>query len=48
MAVDGKVNILDIKPNGYHHRLPLFAGSKDDILEILTYENIQQTKISNY
>jgi fructose-1,6-bisphosphatase I len=31
MAIDGKHNILNIKPKELHQRVPLFIGSKNDI-----------------
>jgi fructose-1,6-bisphosphatase I len=35
MAVDGKNRILDIEPVELHQRVPLFIGSKNDILKVL-------------
>lgn len=39
---DGKQRILGIEPIGPHHRLPLFLGSPDDILELESYGDVQQ------
>ncbi|KAJ3707826.1 hypothetical protein LUZ61_011531 [Rhynchospora tenuis] len=39
---DGKHRILAIQPVKLHQRLPLFLGSKEDMLELESYENIQQ------
>lgn len=35
-ATDGKINILDVVPIELHHRLPLFAGSSEDVEEIMS------------
>lgn len=35
MAIDGKNRILDIEPVELHQRVPLFIGSKNDILKVL-------------
>ena len=34
-ATEGTMDILDVVPTKLHDRLPLFAGSRDDILEIM-------------
>lgn len=34
MAIDGKDNILDIEPHELHQRVPLFIGSKNDVLKV--------------
>jgi fructose-1,6-bisphosphatase I len=34
MATDGCRNILDLEPEDLHHRVPLFIGSKNDVLKI--------------
>ncbi|KAJ7548929.1 hypothetical protein O6H91_07G033400 [Diphasiastrum complanatum] len=39
---DGKRRILDIQPVGVHQRLPLFLGSKEDVSELESYEDVQQ------
>ncbi|KAF3333219.1 Fructose-1,6-bisphosphatase [Carex littledalei] len=39
---DGKHRILAIQPVKLHQRLPLFLGSKEDMLELESYGNIQQ------
>jgi fructose-1,6-bisphosphatase I len=35
MAIDGKNRILDIEPVELHQRVPLFIGSKNDVLKVL-------------
>lgn len=42
-ATDGKGRILDLEPASFHARTPLFAGSCDDIAELLTYGDVRQT-----
>lgn len=39
---DGKHRILAIQPVKLHQRLPLFLGSKEDMLELESYGRIQQ------
>jgi len=34
MAIDGKNRILDIEPHELHQRIPLFIGSKNDVLKV--------------
>ncbi len=34
LAIDGKQRILDIVPPSLHHRVPLFIGSKNDVLKV--------------
>lgn len=34
MAIDGKNRILDIEPHELHQRVPLFIGSKNDVLKV--------------
>ena len=34
-ATEGTMDILDVVPTKLHDRLPLFAGSRDDVLEIM-------------
>lgn len=34
MAIDGKNRILDIEPDELHQRVPLFIGSKNDVLKV--------------
>ncbi len=33
LAIDGRQRILDIQPDSLHHRVPLFIGSKNDVLK---------------
>jgi fructose-1,6-bisphosphatase I len=35
MATDGKRRILDIDPQEIHQRVPLFIGSKDDVVRVM-------------
>ncbi|WOL17835.1 fructose-1,6-bisphosphatase, chloroplastic [Canna indica] len=39
---DGKTRILSMQPVELHQRLPLFLGSVDDMLELESYDTIQQ------
>ncbi|CAN6177225.1 unnamed protein product [Urochloa humidicola] len=39
---DGKNRILSIQPVKLHQRLPLFLGSMEDMLELESYEDVQQ------
>ncbi|KQK16990.1 uncharacterized protein LOC100833448 [Brachypodium distachyon] len=39
---DGKTRILSIQPVKLHQRLPLFLGSTEDMLELESYEDVQQ------
>lgn len=48
MGVDGKVSIRGITPSKLHQRLPLFLGSPDDILELMSYDDIQQLDGKTY
>ena len=45
---DGKSRILSIQPIKLHQRLPLFLGSPEDIDELESYEDIQQTVNPGY
>jgi len=47
-ASDGKQAILDIVATSLHHRLPVFIGSIDDILEIEKYGDCQQLSNIKY
>lgn len=38
-ASTGKVDILDIVPEGIHQRVPIYLGSKLDVEEALSYIN---------
>ena len=42
LGSDGKQRILSIEPQELHQRLPLFLGSRDDILELESYGDVQQ------
>ena len=37
LATDGEQNILDLKPETLHQRVPFFTGSKDLIEELDTF-----------
>ncbi len=37
LATDGVNNILDIKPQGLHDRVPLFIGSKNEVLKLMDF-----------
>jgi fructose-1,6-bisphosphatase I len=39
MATDGKMRILDIEPHELHQRVPLFIGSKNDVLQVMEIYN---------
>lgn len=39
MATDGKRRILDIQPENFHSRSPIFIGSKEDVEDFLKYNN---------
>jgi fructose-1,6-bisphosphatase I len=39
MATDGKTRILDIEPQELHQRVPLFIGSKNDVLKVTEIYN---------
>jgi fructose-1,6-bisphosphatase I len=39
MATDGKMRILDIEPQELHQRVPLFIGSKNDVLKVMEIYN---------
>ena len=45
---DGARRILDITPTQLHQRLPLFLGSPDDIAELESYGDVQQTGTKKY
>ncbi len=47
-GTDGKGRILDLVPSKLHHRLPFWAGSRDDIDELLSYGDVQQTGTKKY
>jgi fructose-1,6-bisphosphatase I len=41
-GTDGTRRLLDINPEGLHHRLPVFLGSAEDIDELESYKDVQQ------
>eukprot|EP00775_Hariotina_reticulata_P012263 gene12263-12401_t len=45
---DGKKNIREIAPSKLHQRLPLFLGSPEDMLELMSYEDVQQLDGKTY
>ncbi|KAI3700841.1 hypothetical protein L2E82_45480 [Cichorium intybus] len=45
---DGKNRILSIQPVKLHQRLPLFLGSPEDIEELESYGDVQQTVNPGY
>ena len=45
---DGVVDLLDVTPTKVHHRLPVFLGSAEDVEELLSYGDVQQTLIGKY
>lgn len=48
LATDGERRVLDIQPERLHQRLPLFMGSPDDIDELQSYGDVQQTGQQKY
>ena len=36
-ATTGKENILDVKPESIHQRVPVFLGSKKEIQQLLEF-----------
>lgn len=36
-ASTGKIDILDVVPQGIHQRVPIYLGSKFDVEEALSY-----------
>ncbi|KAH0923012.1 hypothetical protein HID58_023030 [Brassica napus] len=47
-ASDGKREILSIQPVKLHQRLPLFLGSVEDVTELESYGDVQQTVNPGY
>lgn len=45
---DGRQRILGIQPAKLHQRLPLFLGGPDDIAELESYGDVQQTGTKKY
>ena len=44
----GEQRILEMQPEALHQRLPVFIGSPDDILELESYDNVQQLGTKKY
>ena len=42
-ATDGKNRILNLQPENIHQRVPLFVGSKDNVLEVENFLNGELT-----
>lgn len=36
-ASTGKIDLLDVIPEGIHQRTPIFLGSPEDVDDLLTY-----------
>ena len=47
-GTDGIQRLLDISLQQLHQRTPVFLGSKDDIIELLTYGDVQQIGTIKY
>jgi len=47
-ASDGLIRVLDRRPSSLHERLPFFAGSTQDIAELLSYGDVQQQGNKKY
>ena len=47
-GTDGQRDLLSIKPGSTHERLPVFLGSPDDIDELISYGDVQQTSKKTY
>lgn len=47
-ASDGARRVLDIQPEKTHQRLPLFMGSAEDVAELESYGDVQQTGEKKY
>ena len=45
---DGMENLIDLLPSQLHHKTPVFLGSKEDIEELESYENVQQLGTMKY
>ena len=45
---DGIQNLIDLLPSSLHHKTPVFLGSIDDIMELESYENVQQLGTIKY
>jgi fructose-1,6-bisphosphatase I len=42
MAIDGSRRILDIVPSSIHQRTPIYIGSKENVLKVKQYLQVQQ------
>jgi fructose-1,6-bisphosphatase I len=47
-GTDGLQDLLDVFPNDIHQRLPVFLGSLEDINELKSYGDVQQTRGGKY
>lgn len=47
-ATDGVNRVLDVKPDALHARAPFFAGSADDIAELVSYGDVRQVGAKKY
>lgn len=45
---DGERDLLEIQPSSTHERLPVFLGSWEDIAELESYGDVQQTSKKTY
>ena len=48
LASTGTERILEVVPSKVHQRLPIFVGSRDDILELESYGDVQQLDNKKY
>ena len=44
----GTERILALQPQSLHERIPVFLGSPEDILELETYDEVQQLGSKKY
>ena len=47
-ATDGEGRVLDVVPTALHERAPFFAGSADDVAELLSYGDVRQGGAKKY
>lgn len=47
-ASDGEGRVLDVTPNALHARAPFFAGSAEDIAELVSYGDVRQVGAKKY
>ena len=47
-ASDGRQGLLEIIPEGLHDRVCVFLGSKDDIEDLESYQDVQQIEAKRY